>query len=57
MIIGDYMEHWIERIADDLNSMDVKKHTIASGTFLVQYILEIPVIFLFQMLWEKHLEN
>ena len=32
MIIGDYMEHWIERIADDLNSMDVKKHKIACGT-------------------------
>ena len=29
---GDEMEHWIERIADDLSKMDVEKHTIASGT-------------------------
>ena len=26
------MKHWIERIADELNEMDVEKHVIASGT-------------------------
>mgnify|MGYP002408618453 CR=1 FL=1 len=26
------MEHWIERIVNDLYEMDVGKHTIASGT-------------------------
>ena len=29
---GETMKHWIERIADELNEMDVEKHVIASGT-------------------------
>ena len=47
------MKHWIERIADELNEMDVEKHVIASGTS----ISEILVTYSLQMLLEKHCVN